>query len=83
VIGLVWWFNPAADRRLAGRLWPIALIGMPVIAPSVVSVGLTLLLIWAVETIPSLLAGRGVPPIGPTVKMPPPPPADVDRAAAS
>ncbi len=70
VLGLLWRFNPGADRRLAGRLWPIALAGMPAVAPAVVWVGLTLALIWGVEVIPSVLAHRGVPPIGPTVKAP-------------
>jgi hypothetical protein len=69
VLGLGWRFNPGADSRLAGRLWPVAVIGVPAVGPAAIWVILTVAVVWILETPFSLLAHRGVAPIGPTVTL--------------
>jgi hypothetical protein len=68
--GFVWSFNPFADRRAAWKLWPLAVLGLPLVAPAAIAVWTTVIFIFVVEFVPSKLAGRGTPPIVPTYGRP-------------
>ncbi len=68
--GFLWAFNPFADRRAGWKLWPLAVIGLPLVAPAGIAVWATVIFIWLVEYVPSKLSGRGTPPIVPTYRAP-------------
>jgi hypothetical protein len=66
VLGFGWTWNPCAVRKQAWRLWPLTVVFLPLIAPAVILVYVTVGLIWSFEALPSKRAGRGWPPVTPT-----------------
>jgi hypothetical protein len=69
--GFLWKFNPFAERKVAGRLWPIGVVGLPVLAPALLLVLITSGAVWLVDLVPATVRGirHGVwerPPFRPT-----------------
>jgi hypothetical protein len=69
--GFLWKFNPFAERKVAGRLWPIGVVGLPTLAPALVLVLVTSGAVWLVDLVPATFRGirDGVwerPPFRPT-----------------
>ncbi len=58
VAGFLWKYNSEADRRLSGRLWPVGAVALLVVAPAVVTVLLTVLVVLIIETPFALALGR-------------------------
>ena len=55
--GLLWTFNPQADRRLAIWLWPVGAGGLALVTPAVFFAGVTVLVV-AIVDLPSVLFGN-------------------------
>lgn len=55
--GFLWKFNPYAAHKIAGRLWPIGLIGLPLLVPALVVLGITTILIWLADVVVWFIRG--------------------------
>jgi hypothetical protein len=53
LVGFLWKFNPFAERKVAGRLWPIGVMGLPTLAPALILAVVTSAAVWLADLVPA------------------------------